>query len=157
MLFAKSKHQGQTDIAESNNADFCAMRADLTQKIFFDVQVALTFSSPFASKNAIWPPRSARMYNHFTMSLPNKLACLVLFVLLGSAAGYAQSADPAMPTDEVIRRFAEKEKQFKLARANYVYRQEVKVEELTASDRVTGVWQETADIGFDSAGRRTEK
>jgi len=62
-----------------------------------------------------------------------------------------------MPIDEVIRRFSEKEKQFKLARANYVYRQEVRVEELTANDRVTGVWQETTDVGFDPSGRRTEK
>jgi len=96
------------------------------------------------------------MYNSFTMSLSQKLGCLLLVFLSGLAAGYAQS-EPPVPIDEIIRKFAEKEKEFKLARANYVYRQEVKVEELNANDRVTGVWQETAEIGFDSAGRRTEK
>ena|SRR5438093_10029283 len=96
------------------------------------------------------------MYNSFTMSLSQKLGCLLLVFLSGLAAGYAQS-EPPVPIDEIIRKFAEKEKEFKLARANYVYRQEVKVEELNANDRVTGVWQETAENGYDSAGRRTEK
>src|SRR6185369_7485854 len=102
------------------------------------------------------PWRSARMYNQITMSLPKKLACLSFILLLQTVSAFAQS-QPSMPIEDVIRRFAEKEKSFKLARANYVYRQEVRVEELTASDRVTGVWQETADIGFDPSGRRTEK
>src|SRR5436190_24375352 len=96
------------------------------------------------------------MYNRFTMSLSKKLGCLLLFGLFGSAGALAQS-EPSLPIDEVIRRFSEKEKAFKLARANYVYRQEVRVEELTANDRVTGVWQETTDVGFDPSGRRTEK
>jgi hypothetical protein len=90
------------------------------------------------------------------MATSKKLGCMLLVFLFGSAIGYAQS-DPSLPIDVIIKKFSEKEKEFKLARANYVYRQEVRVEELNASDRVTGAWQETTDVGFDGAGKRTEK
>jgi hypothetical protein len=59
--------------------------------------------------------------------------------------------------EEIIRRFSEKEKEFKLARENYAYRQEVKVQELTDSGRVRGEYQTTTDISFDDKGRRIEK
>jgi len=97
------------------------------------------------------------MYNLSIMSTSKKLGFLALIFVLGSAVGYAQSDQPSLPIDEIIRKFAEKEKEFKFARANYVYRQEVRVEELNGSDRVTGVWQETTDVGFDSTGKRTER
>lgn len=60
-------------------------------------------------------------------------------------------------TDEIIRRFAAKEKEFKLARDNYTYRQIVKVDELNDDGNVVGTYQVSADIIFTPQGRRTEK
>jgi hypothetical protein len=82
---------------------------------------------------------------------------MLLAFLIATLSGYAQSTGPEVPVDEIIRRFSEKEKEFKQARANYVYRQNVRVQELDASDRVLGEFQETTDIGFDNSGKRTEK
>ena len=93
------------------------------------------------------------MYNGFTMFL--KKFGLLTVLLLTSSALFAQSSD--IPIDEVIKRFAEKEKEFARARANYVYRQEVKVQELDANDRVLGEYAMTSDITFDRSGKRTEK
>jgi hypothetical protein len=64
---------------------------------------------------------------------------------------------PPIPAEEIIRRFAAREKEFKTARASYVYRQDVRVQELNASDRVIGEYHLTSDILFDSSGRRTER
>ena len=84
-------------------------------------------------------------------------------MLLASSAVFAQgpvklrNEQPPIPVDEIIRRFAEKEKEFKIARANYVYRQDNRVQTLTADDRVTGEWHEVWDITFDPNGRRVER
>src|ERR1051326_8187797 len=90
-----------------------------------------------------------------------KVAPLVLVLFLSASAGFSQSTlrpdQPPIPVDEIIRRFAEKEKEFKLARAAYTYRQDVKVQELDANDRVTGEFNQVSDIIFDSSGKRTER
>jgi len=84
-------------------------------------------------------------------------------MLLASSAVFAQgpvklrNEQPPIPVDEIIRRFAEKEKEFKTARANYVYRQDNRVQTLTADDRVTGEWHEVWDITFDPNGKRVER
>ncbi|HLQ77290.1 MAG TPA: hypothetical protein VK210_08040 [Terriglobia bacterium] len=93
---------------------------------------------------------------------PKKVASLLLILALGSAVAQAQTVPstapaPPIPVEEIIKRFSEKEKAFKLARANYTYRQDVTVESLSTDDRVTGRHQVTSDVGFDSSGRRTEK
>ncbi len=58
--------------------------------------------------------------------------------------------------DEIIRRFAAKEKEFKLAREQYTYRQTVKVQTLDG-DTVDGEFQQVVDILFDNQGRRQEQ
>src|SRR5256884_8132727 len=89
---------------------------------------------------------------------------LALILLIGSVAGFAQSKpaglrqeQPPIPPDEIIRKFSEKEKQFKIARAAYTYRQDVKVQTLDANDRVTGEFNQVSDIIFDPKGKRTER
>ncbi len=96
------------------------------------------------------------MYNGPIMN-PKRLALPLLVLILGAAAAHAQTAAPPVPVDEIIRRFSEKEKEFKMARANYTFRQDVVVESLSRDDRVTGRYQMTTEIGFDSTGRRNEK
>ena len=99
------------------------------------------------------------MYNSPIMSKKHwsLFAAAVMAVLgLMPALGRAQQA-PEIPVEEIIKRFAEKEKEFKLARDNYVFRQDVRVQELSDSGRVVGEYQATTDISFDDKGRRTER
>jgi hypothetical protein len=64
--------------------------------------------------------------------------------------------DPAPPKgttpEEIIRRFASKETEFRLARDQYTYRQDVKVQ--TPED--DGEYHEIFDVLFDDQGRRLE-
>ena len=80
-------------------------------------------------------------------------------MLPGFAQGPKDLRDekPPVAVEEIVRRFAEKEKEFKIARANYTYRQDVRVQTLNANDRVTGEWHQVSDIIFDSSGKRTER
>ena len=99
------------------------------------------------------------MYNHWHMLTKRRAFASLIFLAL-SATGYAQTASeipPEIPVEEIIRRFADKEKEFKLARERYAYRQETKVQELNASGRVLGEYIMNVDISFDDKGRRVEK
>jgi hypothetical protein len=96
------------------------------------------------------------MYNIATMK-PKTLASILLVLILGSTIAQAQVPAPPIPVEEIIKKFSEKEKEFKLARANYTYREVVSVEELTPDDRVRGKFEQTSEIGFDSKGKRTAK
>jgi hypothetical protein len=96
--------------------------------------------------------------------VPKKIFPFVLVLSLSIIRAQAQAPTtsnsvepPPIPVEEIIRRFAEKEKEFKLARAVYTYRQDVKVQELNGDDRVTGEFNLVSDIIFDSNGKRTEK
>jgi hypothetical protein len=57
--------------------------------------------------------------------------------------------------EEMIQRFAAKEKEFKTARDQYTYRQSVKVQVLDGST-VNGEYQQVFDVIFDDQGRRIE-
>jgi hypothetical protein len=57
--------------------------------------------------------------------------------------------------DEIIRRFAAKETEFKLGREKYAYTQEVKVQTLEGNT-VDGEYRQTVDITYDDRGRRVE-
>jgi len=97
------------------------------------------------------------------MSLKTSRYLAAAIMLLAGSAVFAQgpvklrNEQPPIPVDEIIRRFAEREKEFKIARANYVYRQDNRVQTLTADDRVTGEWHEVWDITFDPNGKRVER
>jgi outer membrane lipoprotein-sorting protein len=68
--------------------------------------------------------------------------------------------DPAEPRNitvqEIINRFAAKEKQFKQAREQYTYRQDIKVQTLDGNT-VTGEFRLVEDIIFDDKGRRLQQ
>lgn len=88
---------------------------------------------------------------------------LAAFMLLPLAAlaqkgeGEIREEPPkGISVDEVIKRFAEKEKQFKEARERYTWRQSVRVETMDG-DQVTGRYESVVDILFDDKGRRQEQ
>jgi hypothetical protein len=73
----------------------------------------------------------------------------------GEAAGTATASVPAsMSTDEIIRQFAQHESDFKLARANYTYSQEVLVEDVAPNP---GEYRLESEIVFTPQGRRYEE
>jgi len=99
---------------------------------------------------------------HYTISMKvaKSLFTLIALVLLSGIA-FAQEGplDTSQPTgvtpQEIIQRFASKEKEFKDARDQYTYRQSVKVEALDG-DTVTGEYQQVFDVLFDDQGKRME-
>jgi hypothetical protein len=97
------------------------------------------------------------------MTTQKALPRLLAFCILLSSAALAQDQEgtinPAPPkgvtVDQVIQKFAEKEKVFKKERENYVYTQTVKVQTLDG-DTVDGEYQQTVEVTFDDKGRRVE-
>ncbi len=71
------------------------------------------------------------------------------------AAG-SVAAHRASPSNEIIQKFAAKEKQFKLAREQYTYTQDVTVQTLEGNT-VDGQYQQVSDILFDDRGNRIEE
>ncbi|HVO63343.1 MAG TPA: hypothetical protein VMT53_20620 [Terriglobales bacterium] len=93
-------------------------------------------------------PRSLRIL------LPILALCLAFPALSLGQEGELDKAQPkAITPDEIIQRFASKEKQFKEARDNYTYRQDVKVQTLDG-DTVDGEYHQVFDVTFDDKGRK---
>ena len=57
--------------------------------------------------------------------------------------------------EQIIQKFAAREKEFETARDDYTYRQSVKVDTLDG-DTVDGEYQEVVDVLFDDQGKRVE-
>ena len=92
--------------------------------------------------------------------------CLVLTSILMGVFGIAQEEkesnlrkeQPPIPPEEIIRKFSQKEEEFRKARDNYTYRQTVRIEVLTLDGRRTGQERfEVSDVLFDNRSRRVEK
>jgi hypothetical protein len=82
-------------------------------------------------------------------------------MMTNKAAGHSCRHDRLRPMseipDEIIRKFAAKEKEFSEARENYTYRQTVKIQELDDAGTPVGKWELVEDIIFSPDGKRTEK
>ena len=94
------------------------------------------------------------------------LPVIILFVLVIPVLVIPQPAraqegplDKSQPNgiavDEIIKRFSTKEKQFKEARDQYTYRQDVKVMTLDG-DTPDGMYQEVFDVTFDDKGHKVK-
>jgi hypothetical protein len=92
------------------------------------------------------------------------LPVIILFVLVIPVLVIPQQAraqqgplDKSEPkgitAEEIIKRFAAKEKQFKEAREQYTYRQDVKVMTLDG-DTIDGTYQYVFDVTFDDRGHK---
>lgn len=88
-----------------------------------------------------------------------RIAALPAVLLTMAAGAFAGTADDLSPAQiqEIIEKFAAKEAEFAAARANYTYRQDVKVHELDESRKVVGRYEVIQDIIFTSDGKRTER
>lgn len=71
--------------------------------------------------------------------------------------GPLDKSDPVgITVDEIIHKFAAKEKEFKIAREQYTYRQEVIVQTLDGGT-VDGEYKQVDDILFDNSGKRIDE
>jgi len=99
----------------------------------------------------------ARYYVWFSI-----LVCALVLSLSTSWAqqrgeGPLDSAQPnGLTPEQIIDRFAGKEKQFQLAREQYTYTQSIKVQTLDGNT-VTGEFQMVEDVVFDDKGRRIQQ
>ncbi len=94
-----------------------------------------------------------------------RITQIALVFLLLAAPLFAASdrgegpLDPSQPTgitvDQIIQNFASKEKQFKIAREQYAYRQDLLVQTLDG-DTPNGEFREVEDVLFDNNGNRIE-
>ena len=88
------------------------------------------------------------------------LICILAF----SCAAFAQEGEgplineppKGISVDELIQRFAAKEKEFKTARESYTYTQEVTVRNGECAGFGVGEYRETFDVTFDDRGKRLE-
>jgi hypothetical protein len=88
---------------------------------------------------------------------PVLFAALALFSLMPFSAraqeGALETAQPkGITPEEIIQKFASKETDFKLAREQYTYRQDVTV----ATPEDDGQYREVFDVVFDDKGKRLE-
>jgi hypothetical protein len=94
---------------------------------------------------------------HYLALILVVLAPLMLLSLkAGAQQGELDKSEPkGITVQEVIKRFAEKEKEFKAARDQYTYRQDVKVMTLDG-ETISGTYQQVFDVIFDDKGRKTK-
>jgi hypothetical protein len=64
--------------------------------------------------------------------------------------------DSSVNPDEIIRKFAARELEFRKARENYTYTQILKMEELDSAGQPEGKWEETTDVTFGPNKQRME-
>jgi len=85
--------------------------------------------------------------------------CLALPVLAGDRGeGPLDPSQPKPPltVNDIIQKFAAKEKQFKLAREQYTYTQDVTIQTLDGNS-VDGQYRQVTDVLFDDQGHRLEE
>jgi hypothetical protein len=102
--------------------------------------------------------RPARLTFPLLLSLAALLSVLLPIILLPQMAhaqeGPLDKSEPkGITVEEVIKRFAAKEKLFREARDQYTYRQDVKVMTLDG-DTPDGSYQQVFDVTFDDKGRK---
>jgi len=104
------------------------------------------------------PPPQSLLPKSSWLSLALILTVLAPFFLLSHNVNAQEGTlDKSEPKDisvqEVIKRFATKEKEFKAARDQYTFRQDVKVMTLDG-ETPDGYYQQVFDVTFDDKGRK---
>lgn len=81
-------------------------------------------------------------------------SALVLLPVVRAQEGTLDKSEPKGTTvEEIVKRFAAKEKEFQTARDQYTYRQDVKVQTLEG-DTPDGEYRQVFDVSFDDKGRK---
>jgi hypothetical protein len=73
------------------------------------------------------------------------------------ASSHVSTQPPAMPVDQIIQKFAEREEEFRKERDNYTYTQMFVIQTIDDDGQPDGEYRMTSDILFTPAGKRYEK
>jgi hypothetical protein len=84
------------------------------------------------------------------------IAAVWACAFIGAVVQAAQTAPSAAEIEDIVNKVAAKETEFAQARANYLYRQSVNVQELTDDGMVGGEYELVSDIIFTPEGRRQD-
>jgi hypothetical protein len=91
-----------------------------------------------------------------------RIALLLIAAVVALAPLALSQEGPLVPdppkgitSEEIIQKFAAKEKEFKEARDQYTFRQDVRVQTMDG-DSVTGEYREVFDVTYDDQGRHLE-
>jgi hypothetical protein len=76
---------------------------------------------------------------------------------LDAGFGKLDITDPPTPPEEIIKKFAARESEFREALNHYTYRRVARVQTIDDDNKVDGEWYEVDDVTFDPTGRRQEK
>src|SRR5258708_21028822 len=90
-----------------------------------------------------------------TMMLPVMMLLAIIFAAVARAQqGPLDKSEPkGITVEEIIKRFGSKEKEFKTARDQYTFRQDVKVMTLDG-DTPSGMYQQVFDVTFDDKAHK---
>lgn len=83
------------------------------------------------------------------------IVCALAIPVLAQEGPLSTDPPKGITADQIIQKFAAKEKVFKEARDNYTFRQDVKVDTLDG-DTVTGEYREVFDVTYDDQGHHLE-
>jgi len=76
---------------------------------------------------------------------------------LDAGFGRIDLTQPSTPPEEIIKKFAAKESEFREALNHYTYRRAARVQTVDDDNKVDGEWYQVDDVIFDSTGKRTER
>jgi len=93
-------------------------------------------------------------YVYIRLMLPLILAFVLLPVVRAQESTLDKSEPKGTTVEEVIKRFAAKEKEFQAARDLYTYRQDVKVQTLEGETPDGGEYRQVFDVSFDDKGHK---
>jgi len=98
------------------------------------------------------------MKSSMMLALSALVLCLLTLPAVAQEGEGALSNVPpkGITVDELIQRFASKEKEFKLAREQYTWTQSVKVQTIEGNT-VDGEYQQVFDVVFDDKGKRSQQ
>jgi hypothetical protein len=115
---------------------------------------------------AIWVDRN-RAEKHVKYLLSALMASLAAVAVDGApsrasaspqqGASHITNEQPAMPVEQIIQKFAEREEDFKKERDNFTYSQKVLMQELDEDGQADGEFRMDSDIIFTPAGKRIER
>jgi hypothetical protein len=70
--------------------------------------------------------------------------------------GPIDTSAPATQPDEIVKKFAAKESEFRHALDNYTYQRDVRIQTINDDGKVDGEYRQVVQITFDSNGRKSE-
>src|SRR5919108_1609962 len=72
-------------------------------------------------------------------------------------ASHIRNEPPAMPVDEIVQKFTQREEDFRKERDNFTYTQDVTFQTIDEDGQVDGEFREVRDILFSPDGKRFDK